>query len=407
MPGVVMVQLPDGSSKELPRGATALDLAESIGRRLAKDAVAARLDGREVDLSTELPDGAVVSIVTSSSEEGRAVLRHSSAHVLAQAVLRLWPGAHYAIGPVIENGFYYDFELPGGASFSDDDLVRIEAVMREIMAEDQPFIRHEHTIEEGLELFDDQPFKVEIIEAVGAGSRRSTPTRTPPTRWCRPTGTRPPSPTCAAARTCPPPLGSGTSSSCAWPAPTGVATSTAPSSSASTAPPSSPKRRSPSTWNGSRRPNAGPPQARRGARPVLLPRGDRFGARRLSPEGWHHPAPHGGLLAPAPRGGRLRVRELAAHLEGPALRDLRAPRLVRRRHVPPDGARRGPAVLPQAHELPVPHPDLQGTAAGPTRAAHAPLRIRDGLPLREVGCRARPDPGARHDPGRRPHLLQP
>jgi len=91
MPGVVVVQLPDGSSKELPRGATALDLAESIGRRLAKDAVAARLDGREVDLSTELPDGAVVSIVTSSSEEGRAVLRHSSAHVLAQAVLRLWP----------------------------------------------------------------------------------------------------------------------------------------------------------------------------------------------------------------------------------------------------------------------------------------------------------------------------
>jgi len=79
MPGVVVVQLPDGSSKELPRGATALDLAESIGRRLAKDAVAARLDGREVDLSTELPDGAVVSIVTSSSEEGRAVLRHSSA----------------------------------------------------------------------------------------------------------------------------------------------------------------------------------------------------------------------------------------------------------------------------------------------------------------------------------------
>jgi len=114
MPGVVVVQLPDGSSKELPRGATALDLAESIGRRLAKDAVAARLDGREVDLSTELPDGAVVSIVTSSSEEGRAVLRHSSAHVLAQAVLRLWPGAHYAIGPVIENGFYYDFELPVG-----------------------------------------------------------------------------------------------------------------------------------------------------------------------------------------------------------------------------------------------------------------------------------------------------
>ena len=113
-----------------------------------------------------------MAIITADTDAGRAVLRHSTAHVLAQAVLRLWPGAHYAIGPVIEDGFYYDFELPGGAHFSDDDLERIEATMREIMAEDQPFVRHEHTIEEGLALFDDQPFKREIIEAVGGRSRR-------------------------------------------------------------------------------------------------------------------------------------------------------------------------------------------------------------------------------------------
>ena len=79
--------------------------------------------------------------------------------MLAQAVLRLWPGAKYAIGPVIENGFYYDFELPDGARFSDDDLDRVEAEMRSIMAEDQPFIRQEHAIDEGLEIFGDQPFK--------------------------------------------------------------------------------------------------------------------------------------------------------------------------------------------------------------------------------------------------------
>jgi threonyl-tRNA synthetase len=85
-------------------------------------------------------------------------------------VLRLWPGAKYAIGPVIENGFYYDFELPDGARFSDDDLDRVEAEMRSIMAEDQPFIRHEHAIDEGLEIFADQPFKREIIEAVEAGA---------------------------------------------------------------------------------------------------------------------------------------------------------------------------------------------------------------------------------------------
>jgi threonyl-tRNA synthetase len=165
----VTVRLPDGSTKELDQGTTALQLAEAIGPRLARAAVAATFDGVEVDLDAVLPDGAQVSVITADSEAGRGVLRHSTAHVLAQAVLRLWPGAHFAIGPVIEDGFYYDFELPGGAHFSDEDLERIESTMREIMAEDQPFIRHEHTIEEGLALFDDQPFKREIIEAVGTG----------------------------------------------------------------------------------------------------------------------------------------------------------------------------------------------------------------------------------------------
>src|SRR5665213_543680 len=165
----VTVRLPDGSTKELDAGTTALQFAASIGPRLAKAAVAATFDGAEVDLDTPLRDGAQVSILTAESEGGRSVLRHSTAHVLAQAVLRLWPGAHYAIGPVIEDGFYYDFELPGGAHFSDEDLERIEATMREIMAEDQPFVRHEHSIDEGLALFEDQPFKREIIEAVGAG----------------------------------------------------------------------------------------------------------------------------------------------------------------------------------------------------------------------------------------------
>jgi threonyl-tRNA synthetase len=165
----VVVRLPDGSTKELDEGATAMEVAESIGSRLAKAAVAATFDGAEVDLGAPVPDGTALTVITADSDAGRAVLRHSTAHVLAQAVLRLWPGAHYAIGPVIEDGFYYDFELPGGSHFSDDDLGRIEATMREIMAEDQPFIRHEHTIDQGLSLFEDQPFKREIIEAVGAG----------------------------------------------------------------------------------------------------------------------------------------------------------------------------------------------------------------------------------------------
>ncbi len=170
MPGVISVGLPDGSTRELAEGTTALALAQSIGSRLAKAAVVATVDGRETDLELPLPDGAQVAIVTADSDAGREVLRHSTAHVMAQAVRRLWPGAKYAIGPVIENGFYYDFELPDGAHFSDDDLGRIDAEMRDIIKEDQPFVRHEHTLEEGLEIFADQPFKQEIIEAVETGA---------------------------------------------------------------------------------------------------------------------------------------------------------------------------------------------------------------------------------------------
>jgi threonyl-tRNA synthetase len=169
----ITIKLPDGSTRELPAGATAADLAASIGRRLAKAALVAVVDGHEVDLSTPLADGSTVSIVTADSPEGRYVLRHSTAHLMAQAVTDLWPGARYAIGPPIEDGFYYDFDLPGGAHFSEDDLGRIEARMREIVAEDQPFVREVHDVAEGLELFADQPYKIEIIQGVdsaeGAG----------------------------------------------------------------------------------------------------------------------------------------------------------------------------------------------------------------------------------------------
>jgi threonyl-tRNA synthetase len=163
------VELPDGSTRTLNEGSTALDLAKAIGPRLAKDALAARVNGLLTDLSTSLTDGDRVAIVTPASEDGREVLRHSSAHVMAQAVTRLWPGAHYAIGPAIRDGFYYDFELPGGDHFSDDDLARVDAEMRAIIAEEQPFTRAEYSIEEGLEIFKDQPFKIEIIEAVARG----------------------------------------------------------------------------------------------------------------------------------------------------------------------------------------------------------------------------------------------
>ena len=165
----ISVTLPDGSQREIPQGSTALDVATAIGSRLAKAAIAAVVNGELVDLGREVPDNSSVSVVTTTSAEGREVLRHSTAHVLAQAVTRLWPGAHFAIGPAIADGFYYDFDLPGGAHFSDSDMLRIEEEMRRIVAENQPFIRSEHSIEEGLALFSSQPYKTEIIAAVQAG----------------------------------------------------------------------------------------------------------------------------------------------------------------------------------------------------------------------------------------------
>ena len=162
----ITVSLPDGSRRELDEGSSGADLAAAVGPRLAADAVVAVVDGAERDLAAALPDGASVEIVTASSQRGLHTIRHSTAHVLAQAVLDLHPGATFAIGPPIEHGFYYDFELPDGATFSDADLERIEARMREIIAADQPFVREEMDADAALELFAEHPYKREIIESV-------------------------------------------------------------------------------------------------------------------------------------------------------------------------------------------------------------------------------------------------
>ncbi len=162
----ISVVLPDGSKRQLDDGATLATLAADIGPRLAADAVAGVIDGVERDLDAELHDGDEVEIITPSSDQGLHVLRHSTAHVLAQAVLELWPGSTFAIGPPIEDGFYYDFELPDGATFNDDDLERIEAKMREIIEADQPFVRSEMTPAEASELMADHPYKRAIIDRV-------------------------------------------------------------------------------------------------------------------------------------------------------------------------------------------------------------------------------------------------
>lgn len=158
--------LPDGTRLDLPEGATGTDVATAIGPGLARAALAVSVDGDEYDLAPVLPPGKV-NIITGDSEAGREILRHSTAHILAQAVTDLYPDAKYTIGPAVEDGFYYDFEV--AQPFTETDLDRIEARMREIVDADQAFVRHEVSRDEATALFADQPYKVEIIDSVDTG----------------------------------------------------------------------------------------------------------------------------------------------------------------------------------------------------------------------------------------------
>jgi len=130
----MQLTFPDGSVHDYDDNATGADVAASIGQRLAKAAIAVRHDGELLDLSRPLPGDGSIEIVTENTEEGRHVIRHSAAHVLAQAVLDLYEGSTFAIGPAITDGFYYDFNI--GRPFTPEDLEVIEQRMREIVAED-------------------------------------------------------------------------------------------------------------------------------------------------------------------------------------------------------------------------------------------------------------------------------
>ena len=160
------VTLPDGTELELDDGATGADAAAAIGPGLAKAALAVKVDGELRDLARELPDGASLEIVTDKSPEALELIRHDAAHVLAAAVMELYPGVKISIGPPIENGFYYDFEFPEGVTLSDADFEAIEAKMREHVKAAEAFEREDVSIEEALERFtaEGQDYKVELIE---------------------------------------------------------------------------------------------------------------------------------------------------------------------------------------------------------------------------------------------------
>ena len=161
---MAVVILKDGSKREYPGPVTPLQVAEDISKGLAKEVIAAKVGGKLWDINREMPDQADLELLTFASEEGRDVYRHSSAHILAQAVKELYPEAKLAIGPAIEDGFYYDFDLE--KPFTPGDLEKIQKRMAELVKEDLEFKRQLLTRAEAIKLFRErgEDYKVELIE---------------------------------------------------------------------------------------------------------------------------------------------------------------------------------------------------------------------------------------------------
>lgn len=166
---MVSITLPDGSKREFENAPSVLDIAKNISVSLAKAALAGRVDGRLVDLSHVVDKDAEVAIVTGRDPEGLELIRHSTAHLMAQAVKELFPSAQVTIGPAIENGFYYDFSFE--RPFTPEDLKKIEARMDEIVKRDLPVERVEMARDEAVKFFLDmgEKYKAELIEAIPEG----------------------------------------------------------------------------------------------------------------------------------------------------------------------------------------------------------------------------------------------
>lgn len=162
----IKVTLPDGSGMEVERGVALFEIAKKIGQRLAKDALAGKINGELVDLSALILEDSTVEIVTFSSLEGPDIYRHSASHVMAQAVSELYPEAKFGIGPAIEDGFYYDFDLK--TPLTPDDLAKIEKQMKKIIKRNLPFMSEEMSKEKAIKFFKsiNQDYKVELIDAI-------------------------------------------------------------------------------------------------------------------------------------------------------------------------------------------------------------------------------------------------
>ena len=155
----IKITLPDGAIKEVAAGSSTLDIAKSISNSLAKKALAGKFNGELVDLVRPLEVDGSLEIITPDHEDALQIIRHSSAHLMANALRRLYPDIHFGVGPAIESGFYYDTDTE--TPITEEDLPKIEAEMMKIVKENNPIVRKEVTREEALDLFKEDPYKVD------------------------------------------------------------------------------------------------------------------------------------------------------------------------------------------------------------------------------------------------------
>ena len=163
---MVNITLPDGSSKQFDEIPSGLDVARSISEGLARDCVAMEIEGQIIDLDRPIEKDTAVKLITTRDPEGLEIMRHSAAHVMAQAILRVCDQAQLTIGPVIEDGFYYDLDMP---PISEDDFPKIEAEMKKIVKAKLPIRRREVSKAEALQFYKDEPYKLEMIQDLEDG----------------------------------------------------------------------------------------------------------------------------------------------------------------------------------------------------------------------------------------------
>ena len=164
---MINITFPDGNIKAFENPLSGLDVAQSISDGLARNCVAMELDDQLVDLSFIIDHDAKIRLITSKDSEGLEILRHSAAHVMAQAILRVFPDAKLTIGPAVEDGFYYDIDM---APVSEDDFPKIEAEIKKIIKEKLPIQRREVPKAEALNFYKDEPYKLEMISDLDDGT---------------------------------------------------------------------------------------------------------------------------------------------------------------------------------------------------------------------------------------------